>query len=554
MEYGPLRGYTPGKHMRLLVAASLLVLAIPPSWGAPEQAPSPQAQLETQPDKPAPQLVALERLLSQKQESRDTGVLPPEQYQRFVVQFRSDLDTLMPRIPSTPANQGLHALILSRLGGQDHATAVASLTQALKTKPDDPELLRTQGQILYEQRDFPAAAESARQAWEASGHKDKAAWALLKMSEGRVSGMTSTTGSTARASPASLDWTIPMNNDISPKAMGHIEKAIASRKQGDLAATWVNAQAAMNADPTSTAVQKFYETVRAERVQTQETHAFIQNAVQALSAGHGEEAVSWARRAYERSPGEDTRGILEDVMRRSAAVSPNPTKTPTPKPGSPLMPLAGALGFGAIGYGIAKSRNSWSEEESERPENEDPNCERIQGNRRHLRIAAISAVIGFGVVYGGPILWRAAAPTVVALARGGQQSFQRVATSEAGALLPEEQVASQRLSTLQKLPWNSWAQSPKEIVNGKEYAKIGERLYTQHAVEHMMPRGLNIGSAVEGRSMSPTFVEDVILRGTRTPEIREGVQRTIHRLGTAEIVTEQGGRIVVTVNPYAGGQ
>jgi hypothetical protein len=142
------------------------------------------------------------------------------------------------------------------------------------------------------------------------------------MSEGRVAATGNSsptlTKTASTPQPTALDWTIPKNNDISPKAMGFIQSAIAARRQGDLAATWSNAQAAMNADPTSTAVQSFYSAVQGERAQTQETHAFIQKAVQAMATGNGEEAVAWARKAYERSPGEDTKAILEDVQRRSS--------------------------------------------------------------------------------------------------------------------------------------------------------------------------------------------------------------------------------------------
>jgi tetratricopeptide (TPR) repeat protein len=416
--------------MRLLIAASLLVMAAL-SWGEPEEAPAREVQNATTPDKPSPQLISLERLLVQKQEARDSSALPPEQYRQFVAKFRVDLESLMTRLPPTPANQGLHALILSRLGGQDRETAGANLAQALEANPGNPELLRAQGQILYEQRDFPAAAEAARQAWEASGHKDKAAWALLKMSEGRVSGSPSSAGATAKApappQAAVSEWTIPQNHDISPQAMGHIQKAIASRGQGDLATSWASAQAAMNADPTSKAVQKFYEAVRAERVQTQETRAFIQSAVQALGAGRGEEAIAWAQKATERSPGEDTKAVLDDVRRRSGALSPPPpVKAPAPKGGSPLLPLlaAGGAGLTALGlYKVAVSRSARSSDNGLDPSPE-VSPEQERRNYNSITYVAIPAVV-FALVYGGPPAWRAAAPTVTTLLRGRRAISRR---------------------------------------------------------------------------------------------------------------------------------
>lgn len=544
--------------MRAGLILSLLLLAAPPSRGDERAVLPVGATPESEPDKPAPQLISLEQLLSQTQSAHDDGTLKPEQYQAFVAKFRANLDRAMTLVPQTPANKGLHAQILSRLGADERGQALSGLAQALESNPSDPELLRARGNILYEQRDFPAAAESARQAWEASGHKDKAAWALLKMSEGRVA---AGFGSSVPALPASEytanEWTIPKNHDISSQAMGFVQKSIAARGRGDMAATWANAQAAMNADPKSIAVQKFYETVKADKTQNIETKSYIEQAVTALGAGRGDEAVSWAQKAYERSPKEDTKFVLEDVRRRSAELGTknahSPAKDPTPRRGSPLLPLLAAGGAGLTALGLYKVALSRGTESSENGLNPSPEVSLEQSRRNYLNSAVLigTPVVIAALVYGGPIAWRAIAPAAARALRGGQQSFQRVATSQAGAILPEEQAAGQRVSAMQKLPWNSWAQYPKELVNGREYAKTGGRLYTEHAVERMLPSGLTAGNAVDGgRSMSPTFVEDVIVRGMQTTDVRNGVLRTFHRLGTTEVITEDGGKIVVTVNPF----
>jgi hypothetical protein len=65
----------------------------------------------------------------------------------------------------------------------------------------------------------------------------------------------------------------------------------------------------------------------------------------------------------------------------------------------------------------------------------------------------------------------------------------------------------------------------------------------------MLPAG-QIGA---GRSIAPNFVEDVIRTGDKTQVIVNGVTRTIHTAGTIHVVTEQGGRIVVTVKLFCGG-
>lgn len=80
-------------------------------------------------------------------------------------------------------------------------------------------------------------------------------------------------------------------------------------------------------------------------------------------------------------------------------------------------------------------------------------------------------------------------------------------------------------------------------VGGKEYAKIRNRLYSDHAVERMTPRGLT----TRGRHISPQWVEEVIARGTKTPEVVNGVPRMVHSLGSVEVVTEDAEKIVLTI-------
>ncbi len=104
------------------------------------------------------------------------------------------------------------------------------------------------------------------------------------------------------------------------------------------------------------------------------------------------------------------------------------------------------------------------------------------------------------------------------------------------------------------LPWDSWKNLPKATSNGREYAQIGDRLYSRHAVDRMQPSGLGrpIGADAPGRSIAPAFVDDVIRNGTKSKVVVGGVSRTIHTSGTVQVVTEQGGRIVITVNPFSG--
>lgn len=430
--------------MRLPLIFALLVLSSLPCRADDAATSSKGRPLEERPG-PAPQLMHLERTLMQKQEARDKGALPPEKYQEFVAQFRAELAAVMGRITPTPEDKGLHAQILARLGEQERGQAVASLDQALTGDPENPALLVAKGSILHEQKDYPAAAALAQQAWEASGRTDKRAWALLKMSEGRTAG--GKTGEPApRLQPAAdfarLEWSIPENNDINPRAMGFIQQAITARRKGDMAATRSNAQAAMNADPTSTAVQKLYGIVQADQSKHADTLAYVGQAAESMHAGRGPEAIAWAQKAYDRSPGDDTYGVLQDVRRRSAELDAKHAKEPakTPKGGSPVLPLALLAGGSLAAYGIfqvAKSKNARTADDGLDPA---PHISPEQTRRNYVNSAVLigTPVVIFGLVYGGPTAWRAAAPIVTGAWQQLRGSAQHVATSEAGALSPGE--------------------------------------------------------------------------------------------------------------------
>ncbi len=101
-----------------------------------------------------------------------------------------------------------------------------------------------------------------------------------------------------------------------------------------------------------------------------------------------------------------------------------------------------------------------------------------------------------------------------------------------------------------KIPWNSYADYPKVTIGGREYANVGGRPYTQHAVDRLQPMGLGApaGASGPGRSISPTYVEDVLTSGqtVRKPVTGpKGEARTSHVSGSVEVITE--GNIVITV-------
>ena len=110
-------------------------------------------------------------------------------------------------------------------------------------------------------------------------------------------------------------------------------------------------------------------------------------------------------------------------------------------------------------------------------------------------------------------------------------------------------LAPGRVTQSPKLPWGSWSSYPKVVRGGQEYAQIGGRLYSRHAISRMLPRGLGApaGETSEGRSISPNFVEDVIQSGRMTWQRRNGELRRSYISGSVQVITNWTGRRVITV-------
>ena len=99
-----------------------------------------------------------------------------------------------------------------------------------------------------------------------------------------------------------------------------------------------------------------------------------------------------------------------------------------------------------------------------------------------------------------------------------------------------------------KIPWTSWQNYPKVTQGGREYAQVGDRLYTRHAVDRMQPSGLGApaGATGPGRSISPNYIEDV-LGSTKGSPVKgpNGEARLSYTSGTVQVITEDN--IVITV-------
>jgi len=107
--------------------------------------------------------------------------------------------------------------------------------------------------------------------------------------------------------------------------------------------------------------------------------------------------------------------------------------------------------------------------------------------------------------------------------------------------------------------WGYWRDYPKVRIGTRDYAQIGDRLYTHHAVDYMLPSGRRTvnnlpvaqgeggGYLTKGRGIPPKFVEEAILHGETYTETVKGIRRTIHLCGDLKVVTEENGGIVVTI-------
>ncbi|MEU4789735.1 hypothetical protein AB0F95_08515 [Micromonospora tulbaghiae] len=117
------------------------------------------------------------------------------------------------------------------------------------------------------------------------------------------------------------------------------------------------------------------------------------------------------------------------------------------------------------------------------------------------------------------------------------------------------------------LPWTSWNNYTKmTAANGQEYALIGGRLYSRHAVDRMQPSWLRFnarpgpdeggsvggmpqlrqtgGSYDYGRGVSPNWVEYVIRNSPGVPQDNGNLS---HVLGTLQVIVSPEGRVVTVI-------
>jgi RHS repeat-associated protein len=102
----------------------------------------------------------------------------------------------------------------------------------------------------------------------------------------------------------------------------------------------------------------------------------------------------------------------------------------------------------------------------------------------------------------------------------------------------------------QSVSWGTWGYHVRYgnvvTVEGRQYAVIGGRYYTRHAIDHMTPWGYG------GRWCPPSVVEATIMNPNRITfgwHSPSRSWRTTYHGSGVDIVTEQHGRIIVTIIP-----
>lgn len=103
----------------------------------------------------APELIALELALTDKQKEKKSGAVTEQAYEAYLLDFRAELKAAVAAAPPTPANSATHARIRVLLG--ERAGAIRDLNEALESTPGDADLIMSIGKIHYDMGDHAAS-------------------------------------------------------------------------------------------------------------------------------------------------------------------------------------------------------------------------------------------------------------------------------------------------------------------------------------------------------------------------------------------------------------
>ena len=453
-------------------------------------------------EKPAPELLRLELLLTETQEDKQQDRIDEKHYREFLKKFRADLEAALARVKPTPANTAQYARILSRLG--DSEQAQAALGPALEQDPANPALRVALGWVHFDQKDYPAALAEANAVLELDP-VNKGALSLKNFSERRVSPGGAASSALAQRSPIGAvaeQFRAPRAQD-SPKVQALVPRIRDARNSGDLRTAMSLAQELMRAEPASEYTQEIYSIVAKDHARWQRVQAttgYINRAKAALLAGRGDEALAWTDKAVQTDPApavmkfaQEVRNIVDD-----GKVGEAPKKPKAPNDGGvPLWPMLPIAGLGAAAYGVAKSRKT-AESEDGFDEEHRPLYGRLQ---QFVAGAILAGLAGAGIYLVGA----AAIPVALRYLAGPGQNATRLLQSEAGAINPGEQKAVNEVPKMfaRVIPYNPGSPMPPTIgrendpsvfvtaaedVAGLNAAQLSQRLGIKSAQEFLIIR------------------------------------------------------------------
>ena len=86
-----------------------------------------------------------------------------------------------------------------------------------------------------------------------------------------------------------------------------------------------------------------------------------------------------------------------------------------------------------------------------------------------------------------------------------------------------------------QIKWGYWDDYEKIVVNDKVYAKVGDWLYTRHAIENLYPLGMGMAPGHTSNhpplNLSPKFVNDILDdKAIKVIEVqKDGISRSGYR-------------------------
>ncbi len=385
--------------MRFLLALFIFFPACPRVCVAEQAPPQSQEPLPKADQAPRPDLLrdAFQATFNKEQLSLFKTPPTPEQLaQRMSPEQRQAARAALGRLERTAKSpedlkevaKGYLLLDERSPNAGEGAARVAARLRELE--PESPDGFALEASGLHQMGDYPAAAQSAKEALKRDPN-DETAKAVFMLSAGR----------TRRVPATLLGAAVPAgrvpDSEISAQAQELMRQAVIAHREGDMDKTIQFAQAAMRAEPASSEVQDFYRMVGAERSKHEETTEYLRRSREALDAGRGDDAVMWAQKAADRSQHPTVYKILELTKQKAenpAASAPSQvsrsSKTP-PNDGFPFWPVGAGLGLLGIGYGVYRgTKQAYSSEEGLNPS---PEVSPEQARANYLKVATTAGAL-----------------------------------------------------------------------------------------------------------------------------------------------------------------